>query len=98
MATSDYIAFGILIFCMCLGLFGLLKWLLRVVAGAALGVLILACLSFMAEDPQFNTISRGVFRQGVVFPCMRSHICSLHEFRDDDTLVSTENKDRQDGG
>lgn len=83
MATSDYIAFGILIFCTCVSLFGLLKWLLRLVAGAGFGVAILVCISFLANDPQFDNLSRGVFRQGLVFPCMRQHIRFLDHVQAD---------------
>ena len=91
MVMSDYIALGILIFCISLGLCGLLKWLLRFIAGAAVGVVILIGLSFLANDPHFNKFSHGVFREGLVFPCMRNHITSLDRFRND-TYEVTENK------
>lgn len=80
MATSDLIAIGILIFCIVLSVLGTLKWLLRFIAGVILGLMILACIGLLSDNPKFDKVSRGVFRGGVVIPCMKSQIQSVGEF------------------
>ena len=80
MVTGDLIAIGILLFCAILSLLGALKWLLRIAGGLALGALILVGLSLLADNPKFNDASQGVFRQGVVIPCMRYQVRSIKLF------------------
>ena len=80
MATSDLIAVGILIFCIVLSVLGTLKWLLRLIAGVVLGLMILACIGLLSGNPKFDKVSQGVFRGGVVIPCMRNQVRSIGEF------------------
>jgi hypothetical protein len=80
MVTGDFIAVGILLFCAVLSFLGALKWLLRIAGGLALGALILMGLSLLADNPEFNDASQGVFRQGVVMPCMRYQVRSIKLF------------------
>jgi len=77
MATSDYIAVGILAVCALLGMLGALKWVLRFLTGVAVGLIVLACIGLLSENPEFDRASRGVFRGGVVIPCMRTQIHSV---------------------
>lgn len=74
MANSDYVAMGILLLCVRLSMLGALKWVLRFIAGAALGLVIIACIGLFSENPEFDRISRGLFRGGVIIPCVRSQI------------------------
>ena len=80
MMTSDLIAIGILIFCIVLSLLGILKWLLRFCAGVVLGILILVCVGLLAENPKFNEVSRGAFRDGTVIPYIRNQIGAVGDF------------------
>lgn len=80
MVTGDFIAMGVLLFCAVLSLLGALKWLLRIAGGVALGALVLMGLSLLADNPEFNDASQGVFRQGVVIPCMRYQVRSIKLF------------------
>lgn len=80
MMTSDFIAIVILIFCIVLGLLGILKWLLRFFAGVVLGILILVCIGLLAENPKFNEVSHGAFRDGKVIPYIRNQIGAVGDF------------------
>jgi len=77
MATSDIIAVVVMISCVVLGVLGAFKWLARFLAGALLGFLILACISLLAERPKFDELSKGVFKQGVLIPCIRKQVSNL---------------------
>lgn len=79
MATSDFIAISILIICAILGVLGTLKWLFRFIVGIILGVMILVCLGFLTENAKFNQASRGIFKGGVVIPCMRNQAYTIGE-------------------
>jgi len=79
MVMSDLIAIGILVICIVLGILGMLKWILRLVAGLILGVLILVGLGMLADNPKFNEASHGIFKDGVVIPCMRSQVRAVGE-------------------
>jgi len=80
MVTSDLVAIGIVVVCIVLGILGTFKWLLRFAAGMVLGLAILACLGLLAENPKFNDASRGIFKGGVVIPCMRNQVRYVGEF------------------
>jgi hypothetical protein len=80
MLTSDLIAIGILVLCIVLALCGVLKWLLRCCAGLALGVLILSCIALLADNPEFNQITKGKFSGGRVIPCVRSQVRTVGRF------------------
>ena len=80
MVTSDIIAVVVMISCVVLGVLGAFKWLVRFLAGAFLGLLILACVSLLVEKPKFDELSKGVFtQQGVVIPCIRKQVSNLGE-------------------
>jgi hypothetical protein len=74
MATSDYIAIGILLLCVLMSMLGALKWMLRFFAGAIVGMIVLGCIGLLSENPEFDRVSRGLFRDGIIVPCMRSQI------------------------
>lgn len=80
MIASDLVAIGILVLCVALAMFGVLKWLFRFFAGVALGLLILSCVALLADNPKFDQLSRGVFSGGKVIPCIRSQVCCVGEF------------------
>ena len=80
MLTSDLIAIGILVLCIVLALFGVLKWLLRFFAGVALGLFILSCIGLLADNTQFNQATKGKLSGGVVIPCVRSQIRTFGRF------------------
>ena len=79
MATSDYIAIGILLFCAMLGTFGMLKWLLRLAAGVVFGLAVLACIGLLAKNSTFDTATRGLFRGGVVIPCVQEQVQAVEQ-------------------
>ena len=85
MIPSDLIAIAILVVCILLALFGVLKWLFRFLAGVALGLLILSCIALLASNPKFDRVSRGAFRGGKVIPYLRAQVTTAGEF-----LSSTE--------
>jgi len=85
MLTSDLIAVGILVVCILLAIFGVLKWLFRFLAGVALGLLILSVIALLAGNPKFDRASRGAFRGGKVIPYLRAQVTTVGEF-----LSSTE--------
>ena len=80
MLTSDLIAIGILVLCIVLAMCGVLKWLFRFVAGVVLGLLILSCIGILADNPKFDQVSRGAFRDGIVIPYLRSQVSAVGEF------------------
>ncbi len=80
MLTSDLIAIGILVLCVFLALFGVLKWLFRFCAGIVLGLLILSCIGLLADNPKFDQITKGRFSGGKVIPCVRSQVRTVGEF------------------
>jgi len=80
MALSDKIAIGILIFCTVFGAFGAFKWLLHLFAGVVFGLVILVCVGLLADNPQFDELSRGIFKQGVVIPYIRNQITAVQHF------------------
>ena len=80
MITSDLIAVGILVLCIALAMFGVLKWLFRFCAGVVLGLLVLSCIGLLADNPEFDQLSRGAFTGGKVIPCIRSQVRSVGQF------------------
>ncbi|MHC4119809.1 MAG: hypothetical protein ACYSWO_20110 [Planctomycetota bacterium] len=80
MLTSDLIAIGIIVLCIVLALCGVLKWLLRFCAGVALGLLILSCVALLADNPEFNEITKGKLNGGKVIPCVRSQVRTVGRF------------------
>ena len=80
MLISDFIAMGILFLCILLGISGGLKWLLRLLAGTLLGLLILVVIGFLIPNQKFNSMSRGVFQDGVVIPYVMHQVSSFGEF------------------
>ena len=80
MITSDFIVIGILIFCIVLSLLGILKWLLRFCAGVVLGIIILVCVGLLAENPKFNEVSQGAFRDGIVITYIKNQIGAIGDF------------------
>lgn len=77
MASSDMIAISVLIVCVVLAIFGTLKWLFRLFGGLVLGALVLGIVALLSANPKFNEFSKGLFRNGVVIPCVRQQITSL---------------------
>ncbi len=77
MASSDVIAVSVIIVCVILATLGTLKWLFRLFGGLVLGVLILGVVALLSANPKFNEVSKGLFRDGVVIPCVRQQITSL---------------------
>ncbi|MHC4434560.1 MAG: hypothetical protein ACYTBS_22205 [Planctomycetota bacterium] len=80
MLTSDLIAIGILVLCIVLALFGVLKWLFRFFAGVALGLLILSCIGLLLDNPKFDQLTKGKLSGGTVIPCVRSQVRTVGEF------------------
>ncbi len=80
MLTSDLIAIGILVLCVLLALFGVLKWLFRFCAGVVLGLLILSCIGLLADNPKFDQVTKGRLSGGKVIPCVRSQVRTVGEF------------------
>ena len=80
MLTSDLIAIGILVLCIILALCGVLKWLLRLCAGVALGVLILSCIALLGDNPEFHQITKGKLSGGKVIPCVRNQVRTVGRF------------------
>jgi len=85
MVTGDFIAIGILLVCIVLGVSGALKWLMRLVLGAALGLLILALIGLLVSNQRFNDISHGLFEQGVVIPYVRHQVGIAGHFMHENT-------------
>ena len=75
--TTDIIAISIVLVCVLLSVSGALKWFLRIGAGMLLGILILVCLGFLADNPKFNEMSRGLFRGGTIIPCVKNQVVSV---------------------
>jgi hypothetical protein len=80
MLTSDVVAVGILILCILLAMFGMLKWLFRFLAGVAFGLLVLSVIAILASNPKFDQASRGAFRGGKVIPYLRAQVTTVGEF------------------
>ncbi|NOR66282.1 MAG: hypothetical protein GQ528_02880 [Woeseiaceae bacterium] len=80
MLTSDLIAIGILVLCIVLTLFGVLKWMFRFFAGVALGLLILSCIGLLLDNPKFDQATKGKLSGGKVIPCVRSQVRTIGEF------------------
>ena len=77
MASSDVIAISVIVVCVVLGILGTFKWLIRLFAGVMLGMLVLCVVAVLSANPKFNELSKGLFREGIVVPCMRQHITTL---------------------
>ena len=80
MFAGDFIAVGIVVLCILLAMFGVLKWMFRFLAGVVLGLLILSCIALLAGNPKFDQLSRGAFRNGKVIPFMRAQVTTVGEF------------------
>ena len=80
MVIVDFIAVGIVLFCVFLSMSGALKWLMRVFLGAALGLAVLALIGLMVSNPRFDDLSRGLFRQGRVIPYIRQQVGAVGDF------------------
>lgn len=74
MALSDFIAVGIVLFCSLLGLIGALKWLMRLILGAAFGLAVLVLIGLLVPNESFDEVSHGIFRQGTVIPYVRQRV------------------------
>lgn len=79
METGDFIAIGILLFCVILGILGQFKWLLQIITGMVVGLLVLGGISLLAENPKIDWLSRGVFKQGVILPYIRSQVNTVEK-------------------
>ena len=77
MAFSDVIANSVIVVCVVLGILGTFKWLVRLFAGALLGIVVLCVVALLSANPKFNELSKGLFREGVVVPCVRQQITML---------------------
>jgi len=77
MMTADIIAVSIVFLCLLLVLSGALKWLLRIGAGILLGVVILICLGFLADNPRFHELSKGFLKDGTIIHCVKSQVVSI---------------------
>ena len=80
MVMTDFIAVGIVLFCVFLSMSGALKWLMRVLLGAALGLAVLAVIGLMVSNPRFDELSGGLFRQGRVIPYIRQQVGLVGDF------------------
>ena len=89
MVTGDFIAIGIVLVCIVLGVSGALKWLMRLALGAALGLLILALIGLLASNQRFNDMSHGLFKQGVVIPYIRHQVGIVGRFVHENTKSSS---------
>ncbi len=80
MVIGDFIAIGIVLVCIFLGVSGALKWLMRLFLGAVLGLVILVLIGLLVPNQRFNDISGGLFRQGVVIPYIRHQAGVVGDF------------------
>ena len=74
MMTTDIIAISIVLGCIVLVVSGALKWFLRLMMGIVLGIMILICLGFLADSAKFNEMSKGLFKRGMIIPCVKDHV------------------------
>jgi len=77
MITTDIIAIFIVVSCILLVVSGALKWFLRLTVGLVLGIGILICLGFLAENPKFNEMSKGLFQSGTIIPSVKNRLVSI---------------------
>jgi len=80
MLIGDKIAIGIFILCLILGVFGAFRWLMYLITGAVVGLLILVCIGLLVDNSTFDELSRGVFKQGIVIPYIRSQVKHIQDF------------------
>lgn len=92
METSDLIAIGILLFFVILGLLGSFKWLVQLFVGLLVGLLVLVFVSVVAENPKFDFLSRGIFKQGVIVPFIRKQVDPVHDLFGDSGKLSVGKK------
>jgi hypothetical protein len=86
MITTDIIAISIVLVCILLVISGTLKWVLRLMVGIVLGIVILICLGFLADNPRFNEMSKGFFQSGTIIPGVKNHIVSIADQAADQPL------------
>lgn len=94
MAIGDMIVIGVVIFFMILGSLGAFKWILNILAGAICGLLIIVGITLLVDNAQFNKLSSGIFKDGVIVPQIKKHIepiqnCFGQSNLSDDVEVST---------
>ena len=77
MESGDMIAIGILGFCILLVMIGVFKWLARLIAGVIFGVTVLACIALLNSNPQFDSMTQGIFKRGGVIPSISDRIETL---------------------
>jgi len=80
MLIGDKIAIGIFILCVILGVLGTFRWLMYLITGLIIGLLILACIGLLVDNPTFDELSQGVFKQSVVIPYIRSQVKYFQDF------------------
>jgi|GEM_PF-4323047 len=74
MGIGDMIVIGIVIFFVVLGSLGAFKWILNILAGAVCGLLIIVGISLLVDNAQFNKLSSGIFKDGIIVPQIKKHI------------------------
>ncbi len=81
MVIGDKVVIGIFVFFVLLGALGALKWFVQVFTGAFVGLLVLICVAILANNPKFNLLTKGIFRQGVVIPYIEKQVSRIEDFR-----------------
>jgi hypothetical protein len=79
MSLGDKISIGIVIFCVVLGALGAFRWFLHLFAGAVFGLLILVCIGLLVDNPRFDEVSRGIFKEGVVISYIKKQITVVQD-------------------
>lgn len=74
MAIGDMITIGIVIFFVILGLLGTFKWMLNILAGAVCGLIVIVGISLLVDNIQFDKLSNGIFKDGVIIPQIKQQI------------------------
>jgi len=88
MQISDYVAIGIVLFFVILGLLGSFKWIIQLLSGLLIGLMVLCCIAYLTENPRFDSVSQGLFEQGRIFPYLKSQMKSVQDCIDKNKLVS----------
>jgi hypothetical protein len=88
MQISDYVAIGIVLFFVILGLLGSFKWIVQLLSGLLIGLIVLCCIVYLTENPRFDAVSQGLFERGMIFPYLKSQMKSVQDYIDKNKLVS----------
>jgi hypothetical protein len=88
MVISDYVAIGIVLFFVILGLLGSLRWITQVLYGLFIGLVVLCGIVYMTGNPTVNTVSKGLFEKGKIFPYLKNQMESVQEYISKIELIS----------